>query len=218
MKRKIYKFKSTYDFLDSICSHLYEVYLDTIAKRNYFNLGLTGGNTPQIIYKFLIKNYVKKINWKLVNIFFIDERYVDHNDSNSNYFTTKKHLFMKLKQKPNFIYKINYTHDIKKDALEYNKIIDSNRIDLAILGMGEDGHVASIFPDSEFIKSKVNVVPIQREYNGFPRISMTIHSINKIDNNILIISKNATKLEIIESNDISKPVNMIKNLKVYIQI
>ena len=121
---------------------------DTRSER--FSFVLTGGKSPIKLYKHLAKN--KKIPWKKIDFFIGDERYVRENSKYSNIWLCKKYLLNKIKILNSQIYKISTNqHSVKKDSKDYEKKIKRYffkkkvAFDLALLGVGQDGHIASIF-------------------------------------------------------------------------
>ena len=84
---------NTSDFVKEVSNLLYSDYLKSIKKYGRFNLALTGGRTPVIIYKHLRDHYLDLIDWSLVFFYFIDERYTPSNSLDSNYYNAEKYLF-----------------------------------------------------------------------------------------------------------------------------
>jgi len=150
--------------------------------KSRFSFVLTGGHSPIKLYKNLSKN--KNLDWKKIDFFIGDERYVKESSKNSNIKMCKKYLLKKIKIPDSQIYKI-YTNkkSITKSALDYEKKIKKYFInkkisfDLILLGIGNDGHIASLFRKNLNKKTKKNVICVKR--NDFLRISLTIKCINK---------------------------------------
>jgi len=146
-----------------------------------FSFVLTGGHSPIKLYKNLAKN--KNLDWKKIDFFIGDERYVKENSKNSNIKMCKKYLFEKINVQDDQIYKI-YTNkkSITKSALDYEKKIKKYFInkkisfDLILLGIGNDGHIASLFKKNINKKTNKNVIYVKRK--DFQRISLTIKCIN----------------------------------------
>lgn len=120
-----------------------------------FNVALSGGNTPKLFFSVLADKYKDKIQWSRVNFYWVDERCVSPEDSESNFGMTKKILFDKIEIPPENINRIAGENDPYEEAKRYSELLKENvpskngfpEFDIIILGIGEDGHTASIFPD-----------------------------------------------------------------------
>jgi len=150
-------------------------------KSKRFTFVLTGGRSPIKLYKALSK--AKRISWKNIDFFISDERYVKENSKDSNINLCKKYLLNKIKISSKQIFKIQTNNkSIKKDAKNYeNKIKNyflNKRIffDIVLLGIGSDGHIASLFKNNINIKTKKMVDYVKKE--DFSRITLTIKCIN----------------------------------------
>ena len=149
------------------------------AKR--FSFVLTGGNSPIKLYRCLAKN--KNIPWKKIDFFIGDERYVKETSKHSNINMCKKYLLRKIKILDNQIYKITTNQkSIKKDTKSYENKIKRYFLkkkvsfDLILLGVGHDGHIASLFTNNINKKSKKNVDYVKKK--DFSRITLTLKCIN----------------------------------------
>ena len=154
-------------------------------KKRRFSFVLTGGDSPIKLYKYLAKN--KKINWKIVDFFIGDERYVKENSKNSNIGMCKKYLLNKIKISKNQIYNISTEKfSIKKCAADYENKIKKYfsgkniEFDLMLLGIGNDGHIASLFRNIINKKNNKNVQLVKKK--DFLRISMTLKCLNNSKN------------------------------------
>ena len=127
--------------------------------RERFSFVLTGGKSPIKLYKNLAKE--KNIPWRNIDFFFGDERCVKKNSKYSNINMCKKNLLKKIPILTSQIYKINIKKkNPKKIALDYEKKIkryfNGKKIsfDLTLLGVGNDGHIASLFQNNINKKNK----------------------------------------------------------------
>jgi 6-phosphogluconolactonase len=155
-----------------------------------FMLAVSGGNTPRLLFSILAEEYCTSVDWGTVHFFWVDERCVSPDDPESNYGMTKQILFDKIDIPSCNIHRIRGKDDPVKEAVRYShEILKQIRtkdklpvFDLIILGIGDDGHTASIFQgnlnliDSEKI-CEVAVHPL----SGQKRITLTGKVINNAD-------------------------------------
>lgn len=203
------------EFASKIAGLLFDKYIECIKIHGSFNLGLTGGNTPKLIYNHLKSSYIDKFDWAKVNFFFVDERCVPMDAPESNFKLAHQMLFTFFSTVNVYRFK---TELPEKVALEkYRSYLSRKKIHCALLGMGEDGHVGSIFPNSDEEYSTESVIITNKEYNGFKRFSFSIDSINQIESKILMINKNQNKERIINSGSDAYPINRVKNLTIVVK-
>lgn len=165
-----------------------------IASKGQFTAVLTGGSSPAGIYKLLASDpYKNKIDWNKVFIFWGDERWVPLNDDLSNakmsYATLLSHV--PIPQENIFeMYKDGITAE--EYAAEYEKSIrtilgEEGKFDLILLGMGDDGHTASLFPGEAVLKEQTKWVDA---YYLAPqkmfRITLTAPLINKAEKIVVV--------------------------------
>lgn len=206
--------KNEKDFSKEITALLYSDYIKSVKKYKRFNLALTGGRTPVIIYKYLRDHYLDIIDWSLVFFYFIDERYVPSTSKDSNYYNAEKYLFRFLHSKNVFRFRTEIDPILALN--EYTNIISNCNINTALLGVGEDGHVGSVFPNSLDIDSKSLVVFTDRYYNKHKRFTLTLMAIRKIKSKILVINRNNKKIEIVMSDNKNYPVNNIGDMTIIV--
>jgi 6-phosphogluconolactonase/glucosamine-6-phosphate isomerase/deaminase len=155
-------------------------------KLKKINILLTGGKSASKVYNYLFSD-LRKIN-KYFSTYLTDERCVDFHNTNSNFYLINKKL-----KKTNFqnmvIFPIlNDDKTFVTSAADYIKKIPI-KIDLLLLSVGQDGHVASIFErDWKKHKTKKKVIFIKKEYNKFSRITITWQTI-KLAKKIFIFCK-----------------------------
>ena len=169
-------------------------------KGNRFSFVLTGGKSPINLYKKLAKD--KNINWKKIDFFIGDERYVKEISKNSNIKMCKKYLLNKIGILNSQIYKISTNEQsVIKSSLVYEKKIKEyffNKkicFDLVLLGLGNDGHIASLFKENINIKTNKNVIFVKRK--DFLRVSLTLKCLNN-SKTIFLWAPGKTKLKIIK--------------------
>ncbi len=121
----------------------------------HLNIALSGGRTPKAIFDILAANYKQKIDWSKIYIFWVDERCVNPEDDESNYKMTKEHLLDKISIPSKNIFRVlgELSHEEATedyiDTITHHLPCTSDEtpiFDMIILGLGDDGHTASIFP------------------------------------------------------------------------
>lgn len=121
-------------------------------KEGLFNWALSGGSTPKILFKYLAEHPLIGFPWEKLQIFWGDERCVPPTDSESNFKMTDETLLSKVPIPENQIHRVLGESDPEKEAIRYGQLIQEKiggelpSFDLIMLGMGSDGHTASIFP------------------------------------------------------------------------
>lgn len=164
---------------------------DAIENRGSFTVALSGGSTPKAIYQGLADPVHRtRIDWKKVQIFWSDERNVPPYDPESNYRMAMEAAFSHLPIPTQNIHRMQAEGDIEEGALAYDKLIKAilkeSSFDLMMLGIGEDGHTASLFPHTHGLHAVdrlaiANHVPQKNTW----RMSLTFDCINSSHNIVL---------------------------------
>lgn len=220
---KIITTNSNQEFVKTICEIIKEEANKNIGKKGQFTFVLSGGRTPKAIFEELAINYKTAIEWSKVHFFWLDERCVEPTHKDSNYKLAFDHLISKLDE-------VGSVHRIKGELepiVAANKYKDdilnffgynSPKFDFILLGMGEDGHVASIFPNSRELKMREQLVLVtEKKYHGYFRVTMGLDVINRALYKLLMIRGNE-KMIILKSNDLSYPIALVKNAISVIQV
>lgn len=122
---------------------------NAIAKRGKFAAALSGGSTPKSIFEKLAEK-PQALDWTRVLLFWSDERAVPPDHPDSNYRMAMEAGFSRLPIPPSQIFRMKGESHIEQNALDYEKTIrrelGPDLFDLVMLGVGEDGHTASLFP------------------------------------------------------------------------
>ena len=157
-----------------------------VASRGRFDLGLAGGHTPQGMYEILAAEYRDKIDWSRTHLFWGDERYVSGEDSLSNYRMARESLIDPLGIPPENVHPLPTTFADPGDAArEYEQTLRAHfgmegpRFDLLLLGIGPEGHTASLFPGSPALAENERwVVPVRVQAEPPLRLTLTLPAIN----------------------------------------
>jgi 6-phosphogluconolactonase len=168
-----------------------------LIEKGVCNILLPGGRSAELLYSAW--NQLPEFRLLSgVNIYFCDERCVPKDDAQSNYQLALSTLFHSLIPDGYRIFRIEAEDlDIKKAALRYAELLPST-IDIAIFGVGEDGHIASIFPENRSIhESNKLVIPTIGPKAPFQRISITPLFFKKIKK-IFILANGASKSKVLK--------------------
>ena len=168
-------------------SELVNEIISQLEGKSKINIALSGGNTPKLIFTEIVNSYKEKIIWKKINLFWGDERCVPPDDAESNYGMTKTFLLDHIQIPQKNINRIKGENDPEEEAKRYSNVTLKNlalvnnlpQFDIILLGLGEDGHTASIFPNQmELLKSdKICEVAVHPETKQ-KRITVTGRVIN----------------------------------------
>lgn len=209
-------------FVRDICDVFTEQIQRFISDSDRCNVLLSGGNTPIDIFRLLSVKYRERVNWSQVYFFWIDERCVGPNHIDSNYRSANEHL---LKHLPTVggIYRMKGELDPQAAAKEYKNTLHQYfngadiLFDIALIGMGEDGHVASIFPNSdESIALDELVLATKDRYGGYHRVTLGLNLINRTKYKILIARGNH-KYSIIKNSG-NLPVQYVQYNQIIIEL
>lgn len=160
-----------------------------IAQQGKFRLALAGGNTPRLLYERLAQTpYLEQIEWSKVEIFFGDERCVPPDHPDSNFRMAHESLLGRVSIPPEQIHRMRGEIDPVLAAREYEAALKAvfgsvlPAFDLLLLGLGEDGHTASLFPGSTALKHQKHWVTAVEHHRLPPplviRISLTLPALN----------------------------------------
>ena len=201
---------------------LYKTLKRLSENKKDISIALSGGSTPLPILSIL-KDY--KLNWEYLNFFMVDERNVSISSSLSNYGNIEKIFFRDVNSSSHSM--INDNYSIEECSINYEKLLctkislGENSLpifDLILLGIGDDGHTASLFPDTKGLnESKKVVIKNSVPQQNTERITLTYPVILNASK-IIILAKGIAKDKILKEIKIGKgdhyPIARIINSKV----
>ncbi len=194
--------------MESLCSEAVYDFVQLIRSavdlKGEAHVFLAGGNTPRHFYQQLAtSNVAKSIPWGHVHIYFGDERNVPPDDPDSNYNMASQAFLSHINIDPLRIHRIPGELPAKEAALSYNNTLkyclpfDSNgnpNPDLVLLGLGEDGHIASLFPDTDILDNHTDfAAAVCVDKLRTWRISITYRVINNANNIWLFVAGNSKR-------------------------
>jgi 6-phosphogluconolactonase len=169
----------------------------SIAERGRFLSALSGGNTPMRLYKLLGNSFRDKVDWTHAHFFWGDERCVPVDDAGNSYGQTKKVLFDKINIPDENIHRILSELEPDSAARDYantltvfaNPPLAWPRFDLVLLGMGDDGHTASLFPNSP-VEVDSSTLSVTANYQDRPanRVTLTQKVLNSSRNIVFLVT------------------------------
>ena len=182
-------------------------FVDQLKDKAAFHVALSGGSTPKIVFDVLAENFADKVDWGKVHFYWGDERCVPPSDDESNYKMTVEHLFSKIDVPEANIHRILGEKDPVNEAMRYANLLEINldrvddvpQFDLVILGMGDDGHTASIFPhEIDLWDSEDHCVMATHPDSGQKRVSINGKVINTAKEVAFLVT-GASKAEKVEA-------------------
>lgn len=167
-----------------------------VEERGRFSVALSGGNTPRAVYSLLASKH-KSLPWDRIHIFFGDERHVPPDHPDSNFRMASKSLLSKVPIPEKNVHRIHAELDAEAAAAEYEQQLvsffhlpnqDWPRFDLIFLGIGEDGHTASLFPGSKALTEASRVTANWVEKFKTFRITLTFPVLNHAAQVVFLVS------------------------------
>lgn len=195
-----------------------------ISKTGKFSIALSGGSTPEKLYELLATEpYSKKINWDKTFVFWSDERCVPFDDKDNNGRMAFNSLLGKVNIPKENIFLVPVSLEPIPAAVAYEQSIrnyfgdDIPKFDLILLGLGEDGHTASLFPGTSILKErKAWVKEVFVEQKNSYRISFTASLINHAHNILFLVTGKEKAIiadAVINKNSEHYPARLVKPLR-----
>lgn len=195
-----------------------------IATKKKIMVAVSGGSTPKRLYALLGSDpYNAQVDWRYVHFFWVDERFVLPSHKDSNYRLLNDNLLNRISIPQKNIHPVRTDlPDPQLSARIYEEEIKSSfglselslpRFDLILLGIGEDGHTASLFPDSEVLRETERLAaPVMDMKHLHCRITLTLPVINHAEKIIFLVSgkhKAAVVEKVLIERDRSLPASLV---------
>jgi 6-phosphogluconolactonase len=195
-----------------------------IAERGRFTVALSGGSTPRGMFSLLASGIIPDIEWNKICFFWGDERHVSPDSPMSNYKMANDSMLSKVSIDPANVYRIRAEgSDAKAVAAEYEITIQDffdlktgefPRFDLILLGLGTDGHTASLFPGTDALRERKRIFITNwvEKLNEF-RFTLTFSAINQAESVAFLVSgaeKAPILKEILQDKDTGLPAQRIQ--------
>ena len=194
MPRPITVTYSTWPTSDQVASAAAQLFVDSaqqaVSTRGIARVAISGGSTPKAMFALLAAEpFVSAIDWAKLQLYWVDERCVPPTDAESNFRMTNEALLSKVPLPHEHIYRMEGELDPHEAANRYESTLrnsmklegaESPAFDLLLLGMGDDGHTASLFPHTEALHDITRlVVPNHVPQKNTWRITLTSPVINQ---------------------------------------
>jgi 6-phosphogluconolactonase len=175
-----------------------------VAAEGRFSVALSGGSTPNAMYKLLASpTYRVRVNWSATHVFWGDERCVPLDDPRSNCLAAREALLDHVPIPAGQVHPMTFDGDSGRSAAAYQRTLKAYfgggppRFDLVLLGLGEDGHTASLFPATAVLDEQNDWVGTSRRRgDDFDRITLTAPVINQAAAVMFLVS-GSSKAEVL---------------------
>lgn len=194
---KVSIFEEAEEVAQAAASRFVELSRAAIDAQGRFSVALSGGSTPRRTYQLLASDSFKEtIDWAKVHVFFGDERCVPPTDADSNYRMADEALLSLVPIPARNVHRIMGEGDAVANARLYEDELQTffdnaawPRFDLVLLGMGDDGHTASLFPETKALEEgRAWVLANWVEKLGAYRITLSAHAINMAAHVIFLVA------------------------------
>jgi 6-phosphogluconolactonase len=172
---------------EELAGWFYALALEQTLHNKNFNIAISGGSTPVLFFNHLAAKYGHHIDWNKIHIFWADEKCVPPTSNISNFKNAQTNLLNKIEIPDDNVHRIKGEDDQEIEAARYTSVIteyvplkdDIPCFDLILLGIGDDGHTASIFSGQDKLIFSGNLVePSINPQNDQKRITLTPYLIN----------------------------------------
>lgn len=201
--------------------HVVQLLEQALARRQRATLVLTGGRTPEWMYRAIAERHARRLEWGRVAFFLGDERFVPPDHAESNFGRARQALLAHLDAAGGEVYPYPTTLESPQEAADAYELNlraffgdETPAFDVMLLGLGADGHVASLFPGSRHLDEYDRWVIPTRAPAGMPvenRLTMTFPLLNAGRNTIFLVATEAkaeTVARVLRGDDL--PANRIR--------
>ncbi len=178
---------SSADFASGAAERIAVAIGRAIQARGECRLGLAGGGTPRPIYVALAER--EDVDWSRVSVFFGDERAVGPQDEHSNYRMVRDVLLQPVTIADDRVFRVEGERPPLEARAAYEATLGEEPLDVLLLGMGGDGHTASVFPGPELDPlAPERVIVTQSPIPPTARISLSLRAINEAGQVVLLVA------------------------------
>lgn len=197
MKKSIRVFNNPSDAASNLAQEIVRRIVASANSERPYSIALSGGSTPELLYTYLFDEFARDVPWDFVHLFWGDERCVSPDSADSNYGNVHRRLINKADIPSSNIHRIKGEEDPLFESMRYSSELSSELyqrdkipvFDLVLLGMGDDGHTASIFPGQlRHMNSDRNCEVAVHPDSGQKRITITGKVINNAEAVVFLIT------------------------------
>jgi len=197
-----------------------------IAAKNRFTVAISGGSTPRAMHRLLAQEpYLSDIQWQNIHLFWVDERMVAFDHPDSNFGSAKKDFLNNILIPKDQVHPMPAMSEPQEGASIYQKELQNffksfesydPEFDLIFLGIGKDGHVASLFPDqTSFEENKRWVISVKGGQPDLFRLTLTYYVLNRAQRIFFLVSgkeKAPIIKTLFEKSQVQLPASKIRAL------
>lgn len=200
MVHSVTRIKKIYESLEELIQAAAEESVkrirEALSRQETCSLVLAGGSTPQPLYRLLATDYADRIPWENLHLYWGDERFVPHDHAQSNYGMVRETLLKHISLPDRNIHPIPTNHLTAVDCAQAYAIhlqsgfrTEFPAFDLVLLGMGADGHTASLFPGTDALREEESwVCASEAPEPPRERITLTYPVLNNARNVFFLVS------------------------------
>lgn len=196
MSNSIRTFGTHDELYRSAASDVADAIIAAVRFSGRCSIALSGGTTPVRLHELLATDFAHRVPWGSVHVFWGDERYVPHDSPHSNYGMARRTLLDHVPCPPGNVHPMPTNgDDPARSALEYEHTLqqhfgtDVPRFNIMLLGMGSDGHIASLFPGSSaLLEEDRRVLAVTAEAEVPRRLTLTLPVIRRSELSFVIVT------------------------------
>lgn len=198
MKQIIKSYPDNPAVASAFAKELVHLVSELAKSKQQINIALSGGSTPKLLFEVLSKEYSETMDWERIHLFWGDERCVKPDSPESNFGEADRILLSQVDIPAENIHRVHGESEPADEATRYEQVIKQQvpsnesgtpRFDIVLLGMGSDGHTASIFPHEIDLFHSENICEVATHpESGQKRITITGKVINAATNVCFLIT------------------------------
>lgn len=196
MKNSVRVFNSPAELASKLAEEIVGRITASANSERPYSIALSGGSTPELLYSFLFDEFADSVPWDFVHLFWGDERCVPPDHADSNYGLVQKHLIDKTGLPASNVHRMKGEEEPVFEAMRYSGELATMLtlrdklpvFDLVLLGLGDDGHTASIFPNQMKLLDSERFCEVAVHPSGQKRITVTGRIINNAEAVVFLVT------------------------------